>query len=75
MGIRFILLAATLGLLFYVMRQLLNRRKKANNTQQEQYVDTVACAQCGEHLPQDQAIYRNNHYYCCEEHATTVDKG
>jgi len=32
-------------------------------------VDSVRCAHCGLHLPQQQAIRRDGLWYCCREHA------
>ena len=28
----------------------------------------VACAHCGVHLPESEAIQKNGKHYCCEEH-------
>ena len=30
--------------------------------------DLVACARCGVHLPQQHALGRAGHWYCCVEH-------
>lgn len=33
----------------------------------------LACHKCGIFVPDDQAIRRENHVYCCHEHATGND--
>ena len=28
----------------------------------------VSCATCGLHVPREEALIQNEHYFCCEEH-------
>ncbi len=70
MGIRLILLAVALWLLFTIIRRLKKQRSKdTNKTQASHSVDMVACHRCGVHLPQNEAICLDGHYYCCDKHA------
>jgi uncharacterized protein len=29
----------------------------------------VVCDRCGVHIPQSEAIHKDNSYYCCKEHS------
>jgi uncharacterized protein len=76
MGIRFLLLAVVLWLLFYTIRGYIRRRKdKLKAKPSGRSMDMVACYHCGVHLPQDEAVYEDNQYYCCKEHSELKQKG
>lgn len=47
------------------------REKKSSpvvNPAEAPVVVVVACAHCGLHLPQTEALVQGPHYYCCLEH-------
>lgn len=76
MGIRYLLLGVVLWLLYYVIRRSIQRRRdKINKASAGRSMDMVACHHCGVHLPQDEAIYQEDHYYCCKEHSELKPKG
>ncbi len=39
-----------------------------SNKASTQGEDMVRCAQCGVHLPTQEAIFANGKYYCCDAH-------
>ncbi len=69
MGIRYILLGIALWLLFTAVRRFIRqRREQRAETRPSSSVNMVACSHCGVHLPQNEAVYKDNNYYCCTEH-------
>ena len=34
--------------------------------------DMVSCRHCGLHIPSDEAIKSEDHWYCCQEHADSI---
>lgn len=76
MGLRYLLLAVVLWLLFYTLRRYIRRRRDNKPAKPASHsMDMVACHHCGVHLPQDEAIYKDDHYYCCKEHSELKPKG
>jgi len=70
MGIRLILLAIFLWLLFFVVRRFFRQRKQQGKAAKpSSSVDMVACNHCGVHIPQDRAIQQDGNYYCCTKHS------
>ncbi len=61
---RFLLLTLLVFLAIWLIRQLLDKPKR----QQPQQAKVVPCAYCGVHLPQAEAIARNEHFFCSEAH-------
>lgn len=69
MGIRYILLGLVLWLLFSIIRRYLWRRKRERKARLARRAkNMVACDYCDIHLPQDEAICHDGHYYCCKDH-------
>lgn len=62
---RFILLAIIIGGGIWLWRRFNNRQTIAKHPSTQ---SMVRCAHCQVHLPQDRAIYRNQHWYCSSEH-------
>lgn len=74
MVIRYILLVILFWLLLSAMQRYIRGRKtKDNRAEPKRPINMVACAHCGVHLPQDEAIYKNKNYYCCKEHSRPED--
>lgn len=68
MGIRYLLLAVAIWALFILLRHLLKRPEKQRPEEHPKTEDMVACAHCGIHLPESDALKKGNLYYCCREH-------
>jgi len=62
-----ILILLAIGLLLYVIFRNLYRQIK-NERKLEQASKMVRCEQCGLHLPEQEAIQKNRHYFCTTEH-------
>ncbi len=42
---------------------------RPRNRHRTQVEEMVACARCGLHVPESEAVERDGRHYCCEEHA------
>ncbi|WP_417548923.1 PP0621 family protein [Methylophaga sp.] len=62
-----ILILLAIGLLLYVIFRNLYRQIK-NERQIEQAEKMVRCEQCGLHLLEQEAIQKNQHFFCTTEH-------
>ena len=60
-----LLLLAWLGFRIYRMWQQKQQRPRSRKRIGK---DMVSCQQCGVHIPVDEAIQLNDHYYCSEKH-------
>jgi uncharacterized protein len=70
MGLRYLLLGVGLWLLFVSIRRLIwLRREKQRAKRARHAMNMVACDYCGIHLPQSEAIRREEHHYCSKKHA------
>jgi len=71
MGFRYILLALAVYIIISVGKRLyINRLKTAEPKAQTEKpsVDMKQCAFCGTHLPVDETIQRDGHYFCNQQH-------
>jgi uncharacterized protein len=58
-------------LIFYFVKRLLSPPKAAPKAPHKPPIaNMVRCAQCGLHVPQQEAIQNGDRYYCCKEHQT-----
>jgi len=57
---------ALIAAAFWLWRRL--TRKKTPNAQQQGSLPMVRCAQCGVHVPQDQALQAHDRWYCSQAH-------
>lgn len=72
---RVFLLILTVWLFIVVLRQA--KMKKKSNQQPDERTDkqknipssTIKCEYCGVYIPQQEAIRKQDHYYCSEKHA------
>jgi uncharacterized protein len=68
MGLRLLLLLITLWALILILRRAVRRRSQEPANRPQPPVDTVSCAHCGLHIPKQEALVRDNRYFCCEQH-------
>jgi uncharacterized protein len=68
MGIRYLLLAVAIWVLFILLRRLIARRGKGQSSGGVAPVNMVSCARCGIHVPQPEALQKDGRFYCCREH-------
>ncbi len=64
---KFLLWAALLGALWWAWRRTGQRRIHPTESAREESI--VACARCGVHIPQSEALVgTNGAYFCCSAH-------
>lgn len=66
MKIVFVVLAILLA--WWILR-LLRRSATTRPSTPHKVENMVACHHCGLHIPEDEAIVKEGHRYCCEAHA------
>ncbi len=66
---RLILLLALLFIAWWLWQRRPRRRPPIVNTTEPAEVPMVRCQYCGMHVPRDNAVSRNDQWYCCREHA------
>ena len=68
--IRLIILALLIWLIIRLIRRMLTKPDSASAKAPPPKVgtDMVRCAHCGIHIPENEALYRDKHPYCCKEH-------
>lgn len=65
---RLLIIALVVGVGFYIYRRL-TIKPPAKKPPQVHSTQTVKCELCGLHIPEHEAIHRDNHIYCCQDHA------
>ena len=65
---RLLIIALIIGGIFYIYRRLKNAPSKPQQPQ-ERSTHAVKCELCGLHVPEHEAVRRDNHIYCCRDHA------
>ena len=68
MGIRLILIALAVWVLFIVVRRLFPSARRPTPPPGVQPVDMVRCVVCGTHLPKPEALHRHGKYFCSRAH-------
>jgi uncharacterized protein len=69
MGIRSLLLAATVWAIFLLVRRFRARPQTLAEPQPDNHsVDMIPCDHCGLHLPRTEAFQESGRHYCCREH-------
>ncbi len=66
--IRLIIILLVGWLLFRLVRNWLNRSPEIEKPADEKIDTMVRCAECGVHLPRQNAIEKDGQFFCCEEH-------
>ena len=64
--IRFIILALVIWLIWFFVKQKLQRGVKKQQTKVVK--NMVSCSNCGLHLPQNEAIFYQGKYFCSKKH-------
>lgn len=59
-----------LALAIYLVWRLLQKKHlpPAGSDSSVARLPMVSCATCGLHVPREEALIQNEHYFCCEEH-------
>ncbi len=65
---RYLLLIIAIVLGILIVKQLYGSRKKTGNGNITKTTVTVRCAQCGVHIPQEEALTADGKYFCSDEH-------
>ncbi len=68
MGLRLFLLLAALWALYLLLRRAASRRISEKKNRPRPAVDTVSCAHCGIHIPENEALTKGDLHFCCREH-------
>jgi uncharacterized protein len=73
--IRILIILAAIGMAVYLLRRALGRGKKPGAPSGSGTARMVACAHCGTHVPESEAVRADGRTYCCEEHRRQGDSG
>ena len=66
---KYIVLAASFALLFWLVRAALRRAAgRRGDSRPNVTEDMVRCAQCGIHLPRGESLMTRGEVFCCTEH-------
>ena len=65
--LRLIIILFGLWLVLKIIKRALAPHEK-HPSRKPSIASMVACAHCGVHLPESEAIPKDGKYYCCEEH-------
>lgn len=66
--LRFVVLVAAVWVAFLIIRQLLRSGSARPNAPRLPDKRMVRCAHCGLHVPEDEALRQQQHYFCSEKH-------
>ncbi len=67
---RLLIIALIVGIGFYLYRRLTIKPPAPKpKPPQARPTQAVKCELCGLHVPEHEAIRRDNHSYCCQDHA------
>ena len=72
MGKYFLLIAGVI-VVYWLVRNSLRRRARAQQQNKTLAEDMVRCAECGTHLPRGESLITSDRYYCCAEHQRRHD--
>jgi len=72
MGIRTILILLALWGVYWIIRNLLNKKRIDHNERIAE--DMIECHFCGTHLPLSEALEQAGEYYCCQQHLEKNDQ-
>lgn len=69
MGIfKIILIILAIWFIFMLLNLVNKTKAKVSKKNKEQFNKMVSCAICNLHIPEKEAILKNNKYYCSKEH-------
>jgi len=70
---KYLLLIIGVIVVFWLVRNSLRRRARAQEQSKTLAEDMVRCAECGMHLPRGESLITRDRYYCCAEHQRRHD--
>jgi len=70
---KFLTLLIPALLIWWILRLLRSPSSVERKTGKPRAENMVACAKCGLHVPEQEAIIRNGIHYCSEDHAREAD--
>ncbi|MDH5190204.1 MAG: PP0621 family protein [Gammaproteobacteria bacterium] len=65
---RLILLGLVIWLLFRLYQRFIKGRSSQQQKTHQIEDNMVRCKHCGIHVPEKEALKKNNHYYCSQAH-------
>jgi uncharacterized protein len=66
--LRLLIILVGLWLVLRIIKQALTSRSKTPSRRKPAITNMVECAHCGLHLPESEALMKENKYFCGEEH-------
>jgi len=66
MRILLLIIAVVFG--FLIIKQMINSRRRSEEKKLPETTRMVRCEHCGVHIPKQEALLDNNHYFCSDEH-------
>ncbi len=73
--IRILIILAGLWLILHFVRRALRRHQQHEGDTSPSPARMVACALCGTHIPESEAVRVGNRTYCCEAHRRSGESG
>ncbi|MBA1332444.1 hypothetical protein QQ73_15535 [Candidatus Endoriftia persephone str. Guaymas] len=69
MGLRYLLIGAAIWVALLIIRHLWSRHQtQPHSSRQVKSLEGVQCAHCGLHLPREEALQADDHFFCSQEH-------
>lgn len=69
MGLRIFVILLAVAIVWFAVRTYLGHEKSAfKERRPPKAIDMVRCSHCGTHLPKDEALVRDGHYFCSKAH-------
>lgn len=66
--LRLIIIALAVWIVIVLIRNARNRKQVSDRRPADKVENMVSCAQCGVHLPENEAIRDGDRYFCSKEH-------
>lgn len=70
---KILLLVVPVLLIWWILRLLRSSSPAAAGKTEPRVENMVACAKCGLHVPENEAVSRDGKFYCSEKHAREAD--
>jgi uncharacterized protein len=59
---------------FYIYRRIKGKPAAPQPPQEMRSTRAVKCELCGLHVPEEEAVRRDHHVYCCQDHADKASR-
>ena len=66
--IRLIVIALIIYLVFHMFKSWAKNKKSVSSEKQDKLKNMVQCEVCKLHLPEDEALQRDGHFFCSQAH-------